>query len=142
MGPVCEEPNPEIPALRREVQEMIGASNASVIHAMRIIMVNFNRDVDQVQSSGADDGSAALDPGNAVLLGGTATECLFLLLLCTLDLLRESPQYEKQQQQEIRCSVTVRYEMSERWNAEELLSLSRLARRRTNHTNSEELEAR
>lgn len=42
-------------------------------------------------------------------------------------LLQESP-CEQQQQQEVRCFVTMNCEISERWDAEELLFLSRFAR--------------
>lgn len=64
VGSVREELNPEITALRREVQDMIGASESPVVDAMRSMMVEFKRNVDRVESSGADNGSVVLEPGN------------------------------------------------------------------------------
>ena len=44
---------------------MLQASKASVIDAIRSMMVEFKGGVDREEPSGTDDGSAVLDPSNA-----------------------------------------------------------------------------
>ena len=46
-------------------QQMIAEGEASVIDAVRGMVVEFKKYIDRVESSGTDDGSAILEPGNA-----------------------------------------------------------------------------
>lgn len=91
-------------------QQMIAEGEASVIDGVRGMVVEFKRYIDRVESSGADDGSAVLEPGNAndaVARGGIHTVAPTLMLVYNQSLLQESS-YERQPHQDIRFPVTVR----------------------------------
>lgn len=59
------EANVEIEALRQGLLHIIRASDKSVINGIRIILIDFKRDINQVESSGAEDGSTVLELVNA-----------------------------------------------------------------------------
>ena len=100
-----------------------------------------HEDIGRIESSGAEDSAALLEPGGVEVAtaGGVSQRATLTAAAIQAIILRESP-YEGHKQEGIRCPVTVSCEISERWNAEELLLLPRLARGRTSQTSSGQLE--